>query len=62
MFFKCHVLYVDEGLIYDWSEEEREWNINLIQDFCKNNNFPFTIVPLERVFDGEELKETFEGI
>lgn len=63
MFFKVHVIYVDEGrAIYGWSEEEHAKNIKMITEMCQTKyNFTFTVVPLEAIFDVQsevvELKQ-----
>jgi len=61
MFFKCHVVYVDESLIYGWDAETRLSNLKIVTDFCDSVNFEYTIIPLERVYD-EEFKEDFSQI
>ena len=61
MFFRCHVVYVDESLVYGWDEETRSKNLSIVKDACEEAKFEYTILPLERVFE-EEWKEEFEGI
>jgi hypothetical protein len=49
MFFKVHVLYIDEGrAVYGWSEEFWQNQINMIIDACANKyGFTYTIIPIE---------------
>ena len=68
MFFRVHILYVEEGsAVYNWSHEERQKNIDFIIKTCEAYNFTYTIIPLETVFeistdhdlknlDGDDLK------
>ena len=52
MFFKIHILYIEEGpAIYGWSPELTEKHRHLITSTCEKYQFPYTIVPLESVFD-----------
>ena len=51
MFFKIHILYIDEGSIYDQTSEKREQNRRLLIDTCNSYKFNLTIVPLESVYD-----------
>lgn len=52
MFFKVHVLYIDEGIsVYEWTPEFHQQHINMITEVCERYGFTYTIVPLETVFD-----------
>ncbi|CDW91371.1 UNKNOWN [Stylonychia lemnae] len=52
MFFRVHILYIEEGsVVYGWDEEKREKNIQFIIDACNRYNFTYTILPLEYVYD-----------
>ena len=51
LFFKVHVIHIDESALYGWDEEKRQECINSIVNICKEYNFNYTIVPLESVFD-----------
>lgn len=52
MFFRVHILYIDEGAaVYSHDEETRERNLTFIRETCEKYKFTYTIVPLERVFD-----------
>jgi hypothetical protein len=39
MFFKAHVVHVDEGAVYGWSEEERQQNLQVVVDACEKYGF-----------------------
>jgi cytoplasmic tRNA 2-thiolation protein 2 len=58
MFFKCHVVYIDESHVYNWSEEERERNYEMIRRTCESLGFPWTILPLENVYSQDEIEES----
>lgn len=52
MFFRVHVLYIDEGeTVYGWSKEVHEQNLNLIRTVCENYNFTYSILPIESIYD-----------
>lgn len=51
MFFKVHIIYIDESVVYGWDEETTNANINLIIETCDNFKFEYTILKLESVFD-----------
>ena len=52
MFFKIHVLYIDEGRsVYGWTDEEAEQHRQLIVDTCGRYGFNFTVVGIESVYD-----------
>lgn len=52
MFFRVHILYIDEcSAVYGVDEETRLRNIQFIVDTCQRYKFTYTIVPLEQVFD-----------
>jgi hypothetical protein len=52
MFFRVHILYIDEcSGVYGVNEETRLKNIQFIIETCQRYKFTYTIVPLERVFD-----------
>jgi len=53
LFFRVHVLHVDEGrAVYGWSEEFHRQQIEMIKRLCEEKyKFTYTIVPIEAVFD-----------
>lgn len=51
MFFKVHILFIDEGTIYGWTQEQRDQNRKLVEQACANYGFGITTVMLESVFD-----------
>lgn len=55
MFFKVHVLYIDEGrAVYGWDEEFHQKQIEMIKKLCEERyNFTYTILPLEAIFDAD---------
>ena len=55
MFFKVHIIHIDESVIYGWDEEKKQENLNIFKDACKKSNFEYTILPLESVFNIEKL-------
>lgn len=52
MFFKVHVLYIDEGpAVYGWTPEFHQKQINMIRELCEQRyGFSWTIVPIELIF------------
>ncbi|CAI2367136.1 unnamed protein product [Moneuplotes crassus] len=55
MFFKVHIVHIDDGVVYGWDEEKRNTNIQLFKDACEKYKFEYTILSLESVFDVEKL-------
>lgn len=58
MFFKVHVIYIDEGqVVYNWSKEQHEDNLKFIIETCENYQFSYSIIPIESIYDigGENL-------
>jgi hypothetical protein len=51
MFFSVHCLWIDEGSIWDWSEERRAEVITNLEKVLNEYGFSYTIIPLEAVFD-----------
>ena len=51
MFFKVHILYIDEGTVYGWSDAQREANRKLIEDACVRYGFNLSTVFLEAIYD-----------
>ena len=53
MFFKVHVLYIDEGrAVYGWDDHTHKSHLDMIKELCeKRYQFTFTILPLEAVYD-----------
>ena len=53
MFFKVHVLHIDEGCaVYGWDEEFHQKQIQMIKQLCEERyKFTYTILPLESIFD-----------
>ena len=54
MFFKVHILYIDEGAVFGLSQEQRDQQKQFILDVCVKYQFNLTVVPLEAVY-GIEL-------
>jgi hypothetical protein len=62
MFFKVHILYIEEGMgVYEWSEDEKMKNREMIEEMCNLYNFTYTIIPLERVFDLTDIDLLYSG-
>lgn len=54
MFFRVHVLYIDEGpAVYGLSEGQHAANLDLVEKVCTAYKFSYTIVPLEAIYDIE---------
>ena len=52
MFFRVHVLFIEEGsAVYGWSHERRTEVFSFIADRCHRYGFTYTVVPLEAVYD-----------
>lgn len=52
MFFKVHILYIDEGRsVFEWSEQVASDRRQMIMDLCKKYQFNLTILPLEAIYD-----------
>ena len=53
MFFKVHVIYIDEGrAVYNWSQEFWQEHIDAMKDTVQNKyGFTLTIVPIEKIFE-----------
>ena len=52
MFFKVHILYIEEGpAVYGWSDEEKLQHRDLITSACIRYQLPYTVIPFEMVFD-----------
>ena len=52
MFFKVHVLYIEEGIqVFGISSEEAERRRNLIIRVCESYQFTYTIIQLEAVYE-----------
>lgn len=52
MFFKIHVLYIDEARsVYGVTQEEADARIALVTEACQQYGFNYTILPIERVFE-----------
>ena len=52
MFFKIHILYIEEGpAVYGWSQETTLTYRSLIEKTCVKYNFTYTILPLEQIYD-----------
>lgn len=60
MFFKVHIIHIDESAVYDWSDEERTANLNVIKAACERYGFEWTIIPIERVFELDSLNPNEE--
>ena len=35
MFFKVHVLYIDESIVYGWDDDTRKTNLDVIINSCE---------------------------
>jgi hypothetical protein len=56
MFFKVHILYIDEARpVYKVSDEEAEKRKNFIIEICKKYGFSYSVLKLESVMEIEEL-------
>ena len=63
MFFKVHVFYIDEArAVYKLSEEESKHRKEFVISKCNEYGFSYTIVPLEKVIEINELKESIKPI
>ena len=51
MFFKVHILYIDEGTVFGWTDQQREQNRKMIEETCLRYGFNLSTVYLESVFD-----------
>ena len=52
MFFKVHILYIEEGpALYGWSPEETIRHRELITSTCTKYQLTYTVVPFEKVFE-----------
>ena len=52
MFFRVHILYIDEGpVVYQIDPEQHLKNLNLIKEACESYKFTYTILPLEAIYD-----------
>lgn len=54
MFFRVHVLYIDEGQsVFDWSNEFHKEQIEFVKQTCEKYSFTYSIIPIESIFDVE---------
>jgi hypothetical protein len=44
MFFKVHILYIDESMIYKTSKEEADRRKQLIIDVCLKYKFSYSVI------------------
>ena len=52
MFFKVHILYIDEAqAVFKTSEEEAETRRNFIIHHCVKYGFTYSIVPIESAYE-----------
>lgn len=51
MFFKIHILYIDESSVFELTPDKRELNKKLLIETCQNYKFNISIIPLEAVYD-----------
>ena len=52
MFFKVHILYIEEGpAVYGWSQEQTLQHRELITSTCVRYQLTYTVIPFESVFD-----------
>ena len=52
MFFKIHVLYIDEArAVYGVSQEEADARTTLVTGACKQYGFNYTVLPFERIYE-----------
>ena len=68
MFFKIHVLYIDEAVgVFESPQEEAEKHREIIRATCERYEFTLTILPLEKIYelrlDSEnESKEDMDAV
>lgn len=52
MFFKIHIIYIDEAqTVFGTTEEESLRRRNLIIELCAKYGFQYTIVPIEKAYE-----------
>ena len=52
MFFKIHVLHIEEArAVYGVGEEEAEARRNLVEEACRSYGFELTLMPIEKIFE-----------
>jgi hypothetical protein len=52
MFFKVHILYIDEAqAVFNTSQEEADARRNFIIQHCINYGFTYSIVPIEAAYE-----------
>lgn len=52
MFFKIHVLYIDEAKgVFGATQEQADERIALVTEACQKYGFNYTILPIERIFE-----------
>ena len=52
MFFKIHILYIDEARgVYGATQEEADARITLVTETCQRYGFDYTILPIEKIFE-----------
>ena len=52
MFFKIHVLYIDEArAVFNVSQEEADRRTALITDACQRYGFNYTVLPFEKIYE-----------
>ena len=51
MFFKVHILYIEEGpAVYGWSPEETMRHRELVTSTCIKYQLTYTVIPFESIF------------
>ena len=55
LFFKVHVVHIDESAIFGWDEAKRQEYINSIISKCNEYNFNYSIIPIESIFDIQNI-------
>lgn len=55
MFFKVHIIHIDESAVYGYDEAKQQENLNIFIEACTKFNFDYTVLKLESVFDIEQL-------
>lgn len=54
MFFKVHILYIDEAqAVFNTTEGEAEDRRNFVIQHCVNYGFTYSIVPIESAYELE---------
>jgi cytoplasmic tRNA 2-thiolation protein 2 len=55
MFFKVHIIHIDDSAVFGWDEQKTHENISIVVDACKKFGFNYTVLKIESVFDIKTL-------